>query len=94
VSGSKAFFQQIKDGEQPSLIDGIREAAAALREVGGQIWDAGKPMFDHGRAEAAAALFRECDGHVMYMRGQDGVEQQQAQAMEQTQQREVDGHEM
>jgi hypothetical protein len=55
---SREFFEQIKAGEQPSLLETIREA-------GGQIWDSMKPMFDHGRTEAAAALFAG-HGHVMY----------------------------
>jgi hypothetical protein len=34
-----------------------------------------KGMFDHGRTELAAALLRHSDGHVMYMRDQQGPEQ-------------------
>ena len=65
------FFEQLKAGEQPSLLETIREAA-------GQIWDGMKPMFDHGRTEVAAALFAG-HAHVMYMNGQKGVEQGQDQ---------------
>lgn len=65
------FFEQLKAGEQPSLLETIREA-------GGQLWDLMKPMFDHGRTEAAAALFAG-HAHVMYMNGQKGVEQGQDQ---------------
>lgn len=68
---TREFFEQIKAGEQPSLLETIREA-------GGQIWDSMKPMFDHGRTEAAAALFAG-HAHVMYMNGQEGVEQGQDQ---------------
>lgn len=65
------FFEQLKAGEQPSLLETIKEA-------GGQIWDGMKPMFDHGRTEAAAALFAG-HAHVMYMNGQEGIEQGQDQ---------------
>src|SRR5690242_1747386 len=72
------FFEQLKAGEQPSLVQTIKQAAASMQEIGGQIWDGMKPMFDHGRTEAAAALFAG-HGHVMYMNGPDGVEQGQDQ---------------
>ncbi len=75
---TQQFFEQIKSGGQPTLIEGIREASFSMKEIGGQIWDGLKPMFDHGRTEAAAALFSG-QGHVMYMRGQEGIEQGQDQ---------------
>lgn len=91
---ARAFFEDIKDGQQPSLLENIREAAASLKEVGGQLWDGGKPMFDHGRTEAAAALFAG-HAHVMYMRSQDGVEQGQSQGKDEPQQQqEQSGREM
>ncbi len=59
------FYEQIKSGEQPTFLDGIKEAASTLKDIGGQIWDGAKPMFDHGRTEAAAALFSgQCPCHV------------------------------
>ncbi len=76
---SKKFFEQLKDGQEPSLMETIREAASAIREAAGQVWDGAKPMFDHGRTEAAAALFHGATGHVMYMHGQEGIEQGQDQ---------------
>lgn len=72
------FFEQLKGGQQPSLVETIKEAAASMKDIGGQIWDGMKPMFDHGRTEAAAALFSG-QGHVMYMKGQEGIEQGQDQ---------------
>ncbi len=80
---TKQFFEQLKASEQPSLVDAIREAAGAAKSVGGQLWDGMKPMFDHGRTEMAAALFAG-SAHVMYMKGQEGIEQGQDQVMEQT----------
>ena len=64
----------MKAGENPSL-------AQTFSQIGGQMWDAAKPMFDHGRTELAAALFAG-HGHVMYMHNQDGVEQTQNQSQE------------
>ena len=92
---AQEFFEQLKDGQEPGLIEAIREAAAPLKEIGGGLWDAVKPMFDHGRTEVAAALFAG-HGHVMYMKGQEGNAQGQDQAQnpEQTQQKEVEGREM
>jgi hypothetical protein len=72
------FFEQLQAGEQPSLLESIREVAASMQEIGGQIWDGAKPMFDHGRSEIAAALFAG-HGHVMYMQGQEGAEHGQDQ---------------
>jgi hypothetical protein len=77
---TKKFIEQIKSGEQPTLVESIKEAASSLRDIGGQIWDGAKPMFDHGRAEAAAALFLG-NAHVMYMRGKEGVEQDQVKEL-------------
>lgn len=78
---TKQFFQHIKDGESPTLVQSIQEAAGAAKSMGGQLWDGLKPMFDHGRTELAAALFSG-HAHVMYMRGQEGIEQGQDQAPE------------
>jgi hypothetical protein len=57
---TREFFEQIKAGEQPSL-------ASTLKEIGGKMWDAMTPTFDHGAHEMAAALFRG-DAFVMYPR--------------------------
>ncbi len=90
---TKQFFEQIKSGEQPTLIDAIKEAASSMKEIGGQLWDGMKPMFDHGRTEAAAALFSG-QAHVMYMKGQDGVEQGQDQVKETPEHQRDEGREM
>ena len=71
---TRAFIEQVKSGDSPGI-------AQTLKEIGGQMWDAAKPMFDHGRTELAAALFAG-HGHVMYMHNQDGVEQTQNQSQE------------
>jgi hypothetical protein len=59
--------------------EGLSVAFKGLIEGLGQVWDGAKPAFDHGRTEAAAALFSG-HGHVMYMKGQEGIEQGQDQA--------------
>ena len=87
------FFEQLKSGEKPTLVEGIKEAASSLKNIGGQIWDGMKPMFDHGRTEAAAALFSG-NAHVMYMKGQEGIEQGQDQVKESPEHQRDDGREM
>jgi hypothetical protein len=50
-----------------------------ILSIGGDIWDAAKPMFDHGRTEMAAAILGNHQGHVMYMHTDKEVEQQHQQ---------------
>lgn len=71
---TRELIEQVKSGDSPGL-------AETLKEAGGRMWDAAKPMFDHGRTELAAALFAG-HGHVMYMHNERGVEQSQQQAPE------------
>ncbi len=91
---TKEFFEQLKAGQQPALVESIREAAGALKEAGGQLWDGMKPMFDHGRTEAAAALFAG-HAHVLYMKGPEGSEQGQDLVRDEPhKQHEIGGREM
>ena len=62
---TREFFEQVKSGQSPTLVESIRSAAASLKEVGGKIWDALTPTFEHGAHEAASLLFRG-DAFVMY----------------------------
>jgi hypothetical protein len=89
---TQAVFEQLKSGDGPGLAASIRDLAAPLKEAAAQLWDGAKPMFDHGRAEAAAALFAG-HAHVMYMKGPDGVEQGHEPGKDEPQQ-EQDGREM
>ena len=75
---TRKFFEKLKGGENPGL-------AETIKEIGGQMWDSAKTMFDHGRTELAAALFSG-HGHVMYMHGQEGIEQGQDQVLPEVQQ--------
>ena len=80
---AKQFLESIKQPEQSmgaveATMEGVRGAVGAFLEGMGQVWDAGKPMFDHGRTEMSAALFTG-NAHVMYMKGQQGIEQGQDQ---------------
>jgi hypothetical protein len=68
---TERFFEQLKSGESPSLVERIQQAAEGAKGIAGQMWDDAKPMFDHGRTELAAALFAG-HAHVMYMKGQEG----------------------
>ena len=79
---TRQFFEQLKSGEPPTLVESIKEAASVLKDIGGQIWDGAKPMFDHGRTELASAIFSSHDAHVVYMRPENGVEQGQDQTNE------------
>jgi predicted glycosyl hydrolase (DUF1957 family) len=92
---TQRFFEQLKSGEQPTLIEAVKEAASLMKDIGGEIWDGMKPMFDHGRTEIAAALFSG-HGHVMYMKGQESIEQglDQGQVKETPEQQRDDGREM
>jgi len=79
---TRHFMEQVKNGQEPSLAENIKDAASLLKNIGGQVWDGAKPMWDHGRSEIAAFLFGNHQGHVMYMRGQEGHGQAQEQAKE------------
>jgi hypothetical protein len=75
---SKEKFAEIMKPSQPEAEvaqGGLSAILSAAKDIGGQAWDAAKPMFDHGRTELAAALFRG-DAHVMYMKS-SGNEQEQ-----------------
>lgn len=90
---TQEFFEQLKSGEQPTLVESIKEAATSLKDIGGQIWDGLAPSFNHGRSEAAAALFSG-NAYVMYMRDQNGIGQAQDQTKESPEHQRDDGREM
>jgi len=78
---TQQFMEQLKSGEEPSFAESLRDAASSLINIGGAVWESAKPMFDHGRSEIASFLFGDHRGHVMYMRGQEGLGQEQAKEM-------------
>ncbi len=81
---SREFFEQLKAGQPPSLVESIREAASSLKQIGGKIWDSLTPTFEHGAHEMASALFRG-DAFVMYPRtNQAESQQQEGQQQEQS----------
>jgi hypothetical protein len=57
-SAKVAETLQAKAVEEPG-----KSVLEQVRDMGVKIWDAGKPLFDHGRDEAAAALF-SANGHA------------------------------
>lgn len=91
--------QNEQAGKEPSLFDKAMEVGARM---GREMWnDAVVPMFNHGRAEAASALFRG-EAYVMYgnktgNEQEQGMEQQveapQADAPQQEQEKERGGRE-
>lgn len=83
---TRKVFEEIKSGESMGAVQALREGISegvgaflsAAKEVGGQIWDGVAPMANHGRTEMAAALFQGSH-FIMYMKGQEGIEQGQDQ---------------
>jgi hypothetical protein len=59
-SAKVAETLQAKAVEEPG-----KSVLEQAREIGGKVWDASKPMFDHGSAEVASALFNG-HAHVPY----------------------------
>ena len=64
---SKEKFAELMKDTRSEATPPAPSLAQMLKEVGGAIWDASKPMVNHGSHELAAALFRG-DGFVMYQR--------------------------
>lgn len=60
---SKEKFSEILN--QPEPTGPVEVFLSQLKEIGGEVWDAAKPSFDHGRAELAAVLYTG-SAHVMY----------------------------
>ena len=96
---TKAFFEQLKAGEPKiSMMEAVKDGVQAvapglslskiLSDVGSEM----SQLFDHGRTELAAALFSG-HAHVMYMKGQEQVEQPQLQGVTEKQ-HESPSHEM
>jgi hypothetical protein len=61
-------------GAGEAMWEGVKLGVSGFLSGMGQVWDAAKPFFDHGRSEAAAALFN-ANPYVMYQR----TPQQEAQ---------------
>jgi hypothetical protein len=72
----KAFADMMRDEGSGAEPQTPKENLLNAREVFGEIWDAAKPMFDHGRSELAAAIFAG-HAHVMYMHNDKDQEQPQ-----------------
>jgi hypothetical protein len=97
---SKEFSDLIHGGPKPTIgvIEAVKEGIQAiapglslskiLSDVGTELKEQGA----QGTHELAAFLFRSNDAFVMYPKNANG--QDQAQSIEQTQQKEVSGREM
>lgn len=90
---TRQFLEQLKRGEESTFVESIKDAASSVKDVGGQVWDDLKPMFDHGRTELAAALFSG-QAHVMYMKGQQSVEEERDQGKEMSEDQRDRGREL
>jgi hypothetical protein len=70
---TREFFEQLKGGEQPTLLESIKEGVQAiapglsLSKILGDVGAEMKEQAAHGAHEMAAALFRG-DAFVMYPR--------------------------
>ena len=65
---SKEKFAELLKDEQPEPQKEpltLSKILGEAREIGGAVWDASKPMIDHGSAELASALFNG-HAHVPY----------------------------
>ena len=68
---SQEKFSEILNQSEPT--GPVEAFLSQLKEMGGEVWDAAKPSFDHGRAELAAILYTG-SAHVMYGHTQNEVD--------------------
>ena len=89
---TREFFEQVKAGEQPGLLERIKERlspSTILGEVGAEL----KQQAAHGAHELAAALFNQ-NAFVLYPRQPDHDDPQQGHGQEMQQEHERGGREM
>ncbi len=89
---TKEFFEQLKAGEQPGLLERMKERlspSTILGEVGAEL----KQQAAHGAHELAAALFNQ-NAFVLYPRQPDHDDPQQGHGQEMQQEHERGGREM
>jgi hypothetical protein len=89
---TKEFFEQLKAGEQPGLLERIKERlspSTILGEVGAEL----KQQAAHGAHELAAALFNQ-NAFVLYPRQPDHDDPQQGHGQEMQQEHDRGGREM
>ncbi|AWM40137.1 hypothetical protein GobsT_14320 [Gemmata obscuriglobus] len=73
--GAKEVLDKIRDEVAPvkQALGQVLEKLEPTRQFLGKAWDVAQPAFDHGRSEAAAALFSG-SAYVMYQRSAPGPE--------------------
>jgi hypothetical protein len=89
---TKEFFEQLKAGEQPGLLERIKERlspSTILGEVGAEL----KQHAAHGAHELAAALFNQ-NAFVLYPRQPDHDDPQQGHGQEMQHDHDRGGREM
>jgi hypothetical protein len=89
---TREFFEQLKAGEKPSLLEKMQERLFPST-IGGELWKELKQQGLAGAHEMAAALFNG-NAFVMYPRQPDHDDPQQAQTKEVQQEQQRGGREM
>jgi hypothetical protein len=79
-----------QNAQQPGLLEAIQAAGAKAMQTAAdrlspgtilsEVGQEATQLFNHGRSELAAALFRNTDAYVMYMKG-TGNEQEQGHGL-------------
>jgi len=89
---TREFFEQLKAGEKPSLLENIQDRLSPST-IGGEVWKELKQQAAHGAHELSAALFNGA-GFVMYPRQQDHDDPQKGHGQEMQQEHDRGGREM
>jgi hypothetical protein len=89
---TREFFEQLKAGEKPSLVEKMQERLS-LSTIGGELWKELKQQAAHGAHEMAAALFNG-NSFVMYPRQSSHDDQQAVHGQERQEEQHRGGREM
>jgi len=89
---TREFFEQLKAGEKPSLLENIQDRLSPST-IGGEFWKELKQQAAHGAHELAAALFNQ-NAFVLYPRQPDHDDPQQGHGQEMQHDHDRGGREM
>jgi hypothetical protein len=93
---TREFFEQVKAGEQPGLVEKIKEHLSerlSPSTILGEVWAEVKQQAAHGAHELAAALFNQ-NAFVLYPRQPDHDDPQQGHGQEMQHDHDRGGREM
>jgi len=93
---TREFFEQLKAGEQPGLLEKIKEHLSerlSPSTIGGEIWAELKQQAAHGAHELSAAMFNG-NAFVMYPRQSERDDPQQGHGQETQHDHDRGGREM